>query len=175
MIGLPKFNQALRKSKKFRSTRFIFWDTEETVRVTDFFDRFGFAHVRRCEIARTNKAQKLGSVPIPQRVSMGETKELKTNEKSSIMTNSMLNTDENSNGVPNPIWDKLSEKDKRYLLTACLPQKINRYTLEFFCDSRTAAYCYNWLSRRPEYTTRDILDYFILNEGIRSSARSAPG
>ena len=64
-------------------------------------------------------------------------------------------------------------KIKRYLLTACLPQKINRHTLEFFCDSRTAAYCYNWLSRRPEYATRDILDYFTLNEGIRSSARSA--
>ena len=76
----------------------------------------------------------------------------------------MKNTDEDSNGVPNPIWDKLSEKDKGYLLTACLPHKINRHTLEFFCDARTAAYCYNWLSRRPEYATRDILDYFILNE-----------
>lgn len=168
-----KFNQALRKSKKFRSTRFIFWDIEETDRVNGFFDRFGFAQVRRCEILRTNEGQKLGSVPIPKGVSIGETKELKTNERSSIMKDSMKNTDEDSNGVPNPIWDKLSEKDKRYLLTACLPQKINRHTLEFFCDSRTAAYCYNWLSRRPEYAKRDILDYFTLNEGIRSSARSA--
>ena len=167
------FNQALRKSKKFRSTRFIFWDTEETDRVNGFFDRFGFAYVKRCEIVRTNMGQKLGSVAIPQGVSIGETKELKTNEKSSIMNTSMLNTDEDSNGVPNPIWDKLSEKDKGYLLTACLPHKINRHTLEFFTDARTAAYCYNWLSRRPEYATRDILDYFILNEGIRSSARSA--
>ena len=164
------FNQALRKSKKFRSTRFIFWDTEETVRVASFFEKFGFSHVRRCEIPKTNDARKLKPEGLMQDISIDETKELKTNEKSSNMSN--MSNMEDSNTIPNPVWNSLSDKDRGYLLTACLPSKINRYTLEFFTDARTAAYCYNWLSRRPEFATRDILDYFILNEEVKSCARS---
>ena len=62
-------------------------------------------------------------------------------------------------------------KDKGYLLTACLPHKINRHTLEFLLTLEPAIVATGY--QEGLNMPLDILDYFILNEGIRSSARSA--
>ena len=50
------------------------------------------------------------------------------------------------------------------------PVLINRYTLEFFCESKDSAFCYNWLLRQPAIAKPNADGFLVLNKDIRKKA-----
>ena len=54
------------------------------------------------------------------------------------------------------------------LLFASYPKRINRYNLEFFCNPREAAFCYNWLKRQKNLAQAQSDGDLILNDEFRN-------
>ena len=166
-------NQGLRDSEIFSNARFLFTDTTYSERVKNFFDRFGFDKVRQITVPdpvdrpETKNEQAHSTLPQPQ------TKGLKKNMKSDTLTNNPFGmSNKNRSGIVADDISTYPSKEQKYLSLACLPSRINRYTLEFFCDSTASAYCYNWLLRQPDLAKQTEDGFLVLNEDIRNQARA---
>ena len=81
-------------------------------------------------------------------------------------------SNKNRSGIVADDISTYPSKEQKYLSLACLPSRINRYTLEFFCDSTASAYCYNWLLRQPDLAKQTEDGFLVLNEDIRNQARA---
>ena len=66
---------------------------------------------------------------------------------------------------------EFNEKQWQYLYRAAYPDRVNRYTLEFFTDPREAAFCYNWLKRSPKLTTVQTDGDLILDSEFRKEVQ----
>ena len=161
-------NTALRKSKSFRHSRFVFTDSKESPACTRFFSSFGFEKVKRLKVL-PNQSQKSQT-----QVAENQTKELKKIMNSPKLSTSMQDQNQKSLN-PNKELDFSSfpEKHQEYILLACLPHFINRDTLEYFCSPTEAAYCYNWLLRTHNLVQPAHENFFVLNPSIKKSAREA--
>ncbi len=159
-------NAALRKSKSFRHSRFVFTDTKESPACTRFFSSFGFEMVKRLKVL-PHQSQKSQA-----QVAENQTKELKKIMNSPNLSTSMQDQKQ-KNLNPNEELDfsSFSEKHQGYILLACLPHFINRDTLEYFCSPTDAAYCYNWLLRTKNIAQPAHENFFVLNPSIKKSAR----
>ena len=56
---------------------------------------------------------------------------------------------------------------------AC-PHLSIRSTLEFFCDARESAFCYNWLIRQNSLVKTNPDGFLILNENIKGAGSCCP-
>ena len=161
-----ELNTALRKSKSFRHSRFVFTDTKESPVCTRFFSNFGFEKVKRLKVL-PNQSQK-SQAQVPE----NQTKELKKIMNSpNLSTNMEVETQNKKDSNTIEDLNSFSEKHRQYLLRACLPHFINRDTLEYFCSPRDAAYCYNWLLRQKNLVTPAYGNFLILNPSIKKAAR----
>ena len=166
-----ELNSSLRKSHAFKNARFVFTSPSPNKQVADFFNRFGFEKILRYIIpgitkpSRNEKEKKA----LPQPVTKG----LKKNMKSDKVVNLNMGNSGNSGLKNTNDFSSYSEKHQRYLILASLPTLINRYTLEFFCDARESAFCYNWLIRQNSLVKTNPDGFLILNENIKEQARAA--
>ena len=70
-------------------------------------------------------------------------------------------------------FSSFSENGQKYLILASLPSLISRSTLEFFCDERESAFCYNWLARQSSLYKTNADGFLILNDDAKRQARTA--
>jgi hypothetical protein len=160
-------NNALRKSNLCKAARFVFTDRDKSNKWAKFFNRFGFEKVKRLKITpkRMQSSQ-------PQ-VGLAQTKELKKIMNSSIKESNMrADIHKNDGTVRGLDLNSFSEKHRNYILLACLPQFINRDTLEYFCSSSEAAYCYNWLLRTQNVVQQSYSNFLVLNPQLKQAARN---
>jgi hypothetical protein len=160
-------NNALRKSNLCRGARFVFTDRDKSNKWAKFFNRFGFEKVKRLKITskRTQSSQ-------PQ-VGLAQTKELKKIMNSSSKETNMRADIHKNDGTTRELdLNSFSEKHRKYILLACLPQFINRDTLEYFCSSSEAAYCYNWLLRTQNVVQQSYSNFLVLNPQLKQAARN---
>ena len=160
-------NNALRKSNICRGARFVFTDRDKSNNWANFFNRFGFEKVKRLKI--TPKRMQSSQT----QVGLLQTKELKKIMNSSTMESNMRADIQKNDGTVQELdLNSFSEKHQKYILLACLPHFINRDTLEYFCSSREAAYCYNWLLRTQDVVQQSYGSFLILNPRLKQAARN---
>jgi hypothetical protein len=70
-----------------------------------------------------------------------------------------------------PSFSDFSEKELNYLLFASYPTRINRYNLEFFCSTKDAAFCFNWLKRQKKIAQSQPDGDLILDQQFKSQMR----
>ena len=160
-------NNVLRKSNICRGARFVFTDRDKSNNWKKFFNRFGFEKVKRLKITpkRMQSSQ-------PQ-VGLAQTKELKKIMNSSNKESNMWADIQKNDGTVQELdLNSFSEKHQKYILLACLPHFINRDTLEYFCTSSEAAYCYNWLLRTQNVVQQSYGNFLILNPQLKQAARN---
>ena len=171
MLGwmTAELNSSLRKTKAFKNTRFVFASPSPDKRIADFFNRFGFEKILRY-IIPTAKKQTQNPMAVVQAKKEPRTKELKKNMKSDNVSNFNMGKSgiESTKG-----FSSFSENGQKYLILASLPSLISRSTLEFFCDERESAFCYNWLARQSFLYKTNSDGFLILNDDIKSQARVA--
>ena len=166
-----ELNSSLRQSQAFKNARFVFTSPSPNKQVADFFNRFGFEKILRYIIPGLKK-QSLNEEE-KKALQQPVTKGLKKNMKSDKVVNINMGNSGNSGLKNTNDFSSYSEKHQRYLILACLPTLINRYTLEFFCDARESAFCYNWLIRQNSLVKSNPDGFLILNENIKEQARAA--
>ena len=140
-------------------------------RVTDFFNRFGFEKILRYVITppKTFPDNKLST----QENTFTEplTKGLKKTMKSdTVHKQSMASSNKARNDITQRDISSFSANGQKFLELACLPSLINRYTLEFFCESKDSAFCYNWLLRQPAIAKPNADGFLVLNKDIKEGS-----
>lgn len=176
------FNQALRKSAFFSNTRFLFTSNQLTNRIKDFFSRFGFSSPVELQVpafseeecVKFAKLHSIGNLEAHtlKTASVGNPlKLLNIFKNKTILANKGINMSDNINQSNTPTFSDFSEKELNYLLYASYPTKISRYNLEFFCSSRDASFCFNWLKRQKELADINSEGDLILHEDFRSQMR----
>ena len=177
-----EFNQSLRKSKFFKNTRFIFTSSSSGTAFETFFADFGFSELHEIPLQpfTDNECVKLAhskgisnidgqslkkqSEGIPSKIL-----KLLNNSSKLIHTDTLKMSEKNKKSAINP--EEFSEQELTHLLFASYPTRINRYNLEFFCSPKEAAFCFNWLKRKPE-VAKDAGDGdLLLNESLRRQMR----
>ncbi|MDG1325295.1 MAG: hypothetical protein P8P49_05970, partial [Opitutales bacterium] len=73
--------------------------------------------------------------------------------------------------IDTPNFSDFTEKELNYLLFASYPSQVNRYNLEFFCNSRDAAFCFNWLKRQKNLAQVQSDGDLIMNDDFRTQMR----
>jgi len=168
-----ELNHAIRKVPAFRNTRFIFTTESENKKLEDFFNRFGFEKVRRCQVAKQSKGRDEFKA-----VSTGEDgNQADAQLKRLIIAESSpkLKDEKQVMEIPDVSEKFLSsfkEVEKLYLALASYPTRVSRYSLEHFTDSRKAALCYNWLKRQPNLRTLHPSGDLVLTDEARKHARA---
>ena len=177
------FNQAIRKSGLFKRARFLFSAKEYNDKLQGVFDRFGLDRVRRLKLQNLNASQchelnkqtynrKITSTELIDNSKGNPLKLLNFLRKYTIYNKEDIKLDTQS---PTKVLTDLSgfsEKEIERLSFAAYPDRINRYNLEFFSDSRDAAFCFNWLKRNSKLcTTADDGD-LVLRQDIRDAVFS---
>ena len=176
------FNHAIRKSKVFQNTRFLFTSTQRKSVYESFFSQFGISQIEEIEVQPLNPSEAVllaesSGIEFtdPQSLIL-ETegvplKILKfVNKSITVTNNSVKDMNENDQNEPSK-FDDFSEKELGFLLHASYPTRINRYNLEFFCSARDAAFCFNWLKRRKDLVQSTADGDLLLNADLRQKMR----
>lgn len=154
-------NQALRKSKFFQKSRFLFTAQSNDHRLQTFFNRFGIEHLNEFELSglSAHESGELFFSVTKQKKDTGElykatrgnpAKILNFSTKRSNFNQPTENKMETRSDVTSKNNTPFDESQLKSLFCAAYPNRINRYNLEFFCTPREAAFCFNWLKRSPE-------------------------
>lgn len=166
-----KLNLALRQSKAFENARFVFTSPAPDSRVTDFFNRFGFEKILRYVITPPKNFPDNKLATKENTFTEPLTKGLKKTMKSdTVHKQSMASSNKDRNDITQRDISSFSANGQKFLELACLPSLINRYTLEFFCESKDSAFCYNWLLRQPAIAKPNADGFLVLNKDIRKKA-----
>jgi hypothetical protein len=181
------FNNAIRKSKAFKGTRFVFSCESITDREKSFFDQFGFEKIHLVEIDPPSKkatsknvieqppAPVLSSTPIPEPKIPNESVSPKVLKKNTLPAK--LIYDNSYSGkmdldMAKQHLSSFSEEEKNYLFLASYPCRISKYTLEHFVKAREAALAFNWLSRQKSLYRKHPSGDLILDNDLRIAART---
>jgi hypothetical protein len=92
-------------------------------------------------------------------------------KKPTTIINKEDNVMSNQDKIDTPNFSDFTEKELNYLLFASYPSKVNRYNLEFFCNSRDAAFCYNWLKRQKNLAQIQPDGDLIMKDDFRTQMR----
>ena len=175
-------NQALRESINFKNARFLFSAKSKTGTISDFLAKFGIEQVHDFPLSGLSVSvtgqlfklhnkedfslqavfNKTGGVPA---------KILSLASKRLNLENTI--TSKMSQGSTSKDFDlgKLSDEEVSHLIHAAYPDRINRYSLEFFCPPREAAYAYNWIKRNKQLGIVDQAGNLVLNPDIRAEIK----
>ena len=174
------FNQAIRESRLFKNSRFLFSAEDYDHTLQSIFDRFGFEQVRRLNLHRLNINQcvelnrqtynkNITSKMLFEESKGNPSKLLNFLKNYTINNKEDITLESQTHSTKQPDLSEFSEKEIERLSYAAYPERINRYNLEFFTTTRDAAFCYNWLKRNSKICT--ILDDgdLVLNQKIRDA------
>lgn len=179
------FNQVIRKSKAFKSCRFIFTSEEVTDRIKAFFDSFGFEKIHLVKFAPVEEKEISEKEIIPDIENSAPNSEAvntvqsedeiqKSLKKSALPCRLVGLGDNNSMDVKDAkkLLSPFGEIEQDHLFVASYPTRISRYSLEHFVSSRDAALSYNWLKRhRNLYNSHETGD-LLLKDDLRRAART---
>ena len=169
-----ELNLALRQTKAFENARFVFTSPAPDKRVTGFFNRFGFEKILRYIISPPKTSQDNNLATQENTFTEPLTKGLKKTMKSdTVHKQAMASSSKERNDTTQRDLSSFSAKEQKFLELACLPSLINRYTLEFFCESRDSAFCYNWLLRQPAIAKPNADGFLVLDKDIRKQAMAS--
>ena len=177
-----EFNQALRKSDRFRNCRFLFSSTKHISQFIKFFNDFGFENpvdlkLEPLTVAEINNlAESLGFKDVCAQdlaeISKGNPAlALNHLQNGFIMNNNKKDMEVTTEDTEFDL-SKLPEKELEFLLYASYPAKINRYNLEHFCSPKLAAFTYNWLKRTPSVCQDLPYGDLQLNHSIKEQMRA---
>ena len=149
-------NEGLRNSKSFDASRFIFSASQKSPHIVSFFDRFGFDRVHEFILGGLDNptiSMQTGQPDTEVAIEPDSTAPRKL-LKSSTPSPSLLGretTDMDSKlEEAKKFFGELDEVHQKFIVLGSYANSFNRYTLEFFADSREAALCFNWLSKQPD-------------------------
>ena len=172
------FNQALRQSKYFSKSRFLFAAKDTSPTLVSFFEKFGFEQVHEFKLSGLSPSQ---SRDLFQSVSSNSISPEEIFEKTNGNPSKVLNLGAKRVTVNTSLTQKMSDREKNqpieghdftdqewsYLFCAIYPDRISRYSLEFFSTPKDAAFCYNWLKRSPKLATLEPNGDIILDVNLR--------
>ena len=159
MIGSLVLSIKRLESQVCSSARFLFTAKEYNDKLQGAFDRFGLDKCTKAKLQNLNASQchelnkqtynrKITSTELIDNSKGNPLKLLNFLRKYTIYNKEDIKLDTQS---PTKVLTDLSgfsEKEIERLSFAAYPDRINRYNLEFFSDSRDAAFCFNWLKKK---------------------------
>ena len=178
-------NPAIRKSKAFKSCRFLFTSEKITDRLLSFFDSFGFEKIHTLEVEplpptnvakETTQPDSVLSEPVTaDTVSSDPTKQkspkpLKKNALPSKLKEVSIELMDVKDAER--LLSPFKNEEKEYLFLASYPTRVSKYSLEHFATDREAALSYNWLKRTKSLCTIHQSGDLLLNDDIRVAART---
>jgi hypothetical protein len=177
-----ELNQALRASQSFKKTRFLFTARTLNLELVEFIESFGiekthdfplkplsaalsfqlFKQHSKDKLSADEVLKRTGGIPAKilnlasKRITVDKNKNLKMND---------------SKNSPSSIFRTLSEEQQLHLVRSVYPDRVNRYSLEFFCSPREAAFCYNWIKQSPKLSTVAPDGDVILDQEFRDEIK----
>ena len=179
-----EFNNSLRKSKLFQNSRFIFTTPFLNIELDKFLAKLGIATPHFLKLPRFSIEECKQLIRLSGFKNENQTDEIikKSNGNPSKLLNILRNHTKltlkeldvmnQSDTKEKNLFSDFSEKELSHLLLASYPSRINRYNLEFFCEPREAAFCFNWLKRQKALVEIQPDGDLILNGDFRSQMRS---
>ena len=177
-----EFNQALRKSVRFKNCRFVFSSTKKITHCRKFFNDFGFERpvdlklhglslLETEELIQFHEFGKVSAEDLLEISKGNPALALKYLQNGFIMNNNGKDMEVTTKDTEFDL-SKLSEKELEFLIYASYPAKINRYNLEHFCTPKLAAFTYNWLKRTPSVCQELPHGDIELNNSIKQQMRA---
>ena len=175
-------NKALRASKSFKKTRFLFTACSLNLQLVEFIESFGIEKTHdfplkpltaalSSKLFKQHSKDKLSADEVLKRTGGIPAKILNLASKR-ITVEKIKNTKMNdSKHSPSSIFRTLSEEQQLHLLRSVYPDRVNRYSLEFFCSPREAAFCYNWIKQSPKLSTVAPDGDVILDQEFRDEIK----
>lgn len=174
-------NQAFRKSPSFTASRFIFSANQKTSEVSDFFSRFGFDKVHEFIFGGLSNPADTKTIERPSEKSNEAIIDPETTPVGGNQHPTSQSTPASSGVDETGTQSKLeqakealsvfSKEHKHYITLASYAGKISRYNLEFFCPTRDAALCYNWLKRQSNLCEKTANGDLFLREELKQFSR----
>lgn len=173
------FNKKIRDSKLFKRCRFLFSAEKANEHVKQFFTKFGFEKLTQINLPPFNSSQ-CGLFAKNEGFKIQDNEEFWAKSQGNpLKLLNLLKKPTNINYQENiamittdkkiaPVFSDFTEKELNYLLFASYPKRINRYNLEFFCNPREAAFCFNWLKRQKNLAYAQTDGDLILNDEFRN-------
>ena len=174
-------NQAFRKSPSFTASRFIFSANKKTSGISDFFSKFGFDKIHEFIFGGLSNPADTKTIERPSEklnkaIIDPETTPVGGNQNpTSQSTPASSGVDET--GTQSKLEQAkealsvFSKEHKHYITLASYAGKISRYNLEFFCPTRDAALCYNWLKRQSNLCEKKANGELFLREDVKQFSR----
>ena len=157
-------NQALRASQSFKKTRFLFTARTLNLKLVEFIESFGIEKIHdfplkplsgplSSQLFKEYSKDKLSANEVLKRTGGNPAKILNlASKRITVEKNKNLKMNDSKNS-PSSIFRTLTEEQQLHLLRSVYPDRVNRYSLEFFCSPREAAFCYNWIKQSPKLST----------------------
>jgi len=176
------FNKRIRKSSLFEKCRFLFSAIQLEERIEKFFSKFGFDKITEINIPpftalecvqfANSKGYEIHDGEDHRTKSQGNPlKLLNILKKPTTIIKQEDNVMSNLDKIDTPNFSDFTEKELNYLLFASYPSKVNRYSLEFFCNSRDAAFCFNWLKRQKNLAQLQPDGDLLMMDDFRTQMR----
>jgi hypothetical protein len=157
-------NQALRASQSFKKTRFLFTARTLNLKLVEFIESFGIEKIHdfplkplsgplSSQLFKEYSKDKLSANEVLKRTGGNPAKILNlASKRITVEKNKNLKMNDSKHS-PSSIFRTLTEEQQLHLLRSVYPDRVNRYSLEFFCSPREAAFCYNWIKQSPKLST----------------------
>ena len=175
-------NKALRASKHFRKARFLFGVSALNTELVEFIEGFGIEKVHDFQLRPLSASQssQLFKEFSKDKLPMDEVyKRTKGNPAKILnLASKRITVDKNKKSKMNDrtdstasIFHSLEDEQKLHLIRSAYPNRVNRYSLEFFCPPRDAAFCYNWIKQSPKLSSLAPDGDLILDPEIREEVK----
>ena len=165
------FNRAIRSSRLFNHSSFLFSSEAGRGALQSVFDRFGFQRVQcfplqgldsaQCEtLASLHGFQSMAGAELREISEGNPLKLLNIFKKPTTLPKAKTSVMSEQTNKTLPHFSDFTEEELQHLLFASYFDRVNRYNLEFLCSPRDAAFSYNWLKRQktlPEEPDRSLI------------------
>ena len=172
------FNRAIRSSRLFNHSSFLFSSEAGRGALQSVFDRFGFQRVQcfplqgldsaQCEtLASLHGFQSMAGAELREISEGNPLKLLNIFKKPTTLPKAKTSVMSEQTNKTLPHFSDFTEEELQHLLFASYFDRVNRYNLEFLCSPRDAAFTYNWLKRQKNIARLEADRSLVIKQEVR--------